>query len=133
MSDQSLPVFIVDDDEAVRDSIQALLDSAGLETIAFDAAEPFLEQHDSTVAGCLALDVHLPGLSGIDVLARLKEAGTDRLMTIVITGEGDIETAVVAMKLGAADFIEKPFDDDVFIERVQTLLQIMTRHDIIKV
>lgn len=122
MQDQISTVFVVDDDEAVRDSLTALLESDGLSVRTFEAATPFLEFYDPQVAGCLALDIHLPDMNGLDALRRLREIPADRLMVIMITGEGDIGTAVAAMKIGAADFIEKPFDHEEFLKRVHALL-----------
>ncbi len=122
MENQTSTVFVVDDDEAIRDSLAALLESDGLNVQTFEAATPFLDFYDPQVAGCLALDVHLPDMNGLEALRRLREIPADRLMVIVITGQGDIETAVAAMKGGASDFISKPFNDEEFLERVHALL-----------
>lgn len=123
MDEKLSTVFVVDDDEAMRDSLEALLESAGLTVLSFEAATPFLDAYDPSEPGCLALDVHLPDMNGVDVLRRLKAMPADRLTVIVITGAADVQTAVAAMKIGAEDFIEKPFDDEAFIERVETLLE----------
>lgn len=115
-------MFVVDDDDAIRDSLEALLESVDLEVRSFAAAKPFLDAYDPSEAGCLALDVHLPDMNGVEVLRQLRAMPADRLKVIVITGDGDIEMAVEAMKIGASDFIEKPFDDEAFLERVRALL-----------
>jgi len=130
--DQQATVFVVDDDDALRDSLEALLESAGMSVRSYASAPEFLEDYDPREAGCLALDNRMPGMSGIDLLQRLRDLPADRLRVIMITGHGDIDTAVAAMKAGAVDFIEKPFADEDFIERVQEHLsaaEAKRRHD----
>jgi two-component system response regulator FixJ len=114
-------VHVIDDDEAVRESIDFLLRSAGLSVQTYDSAASFLEAAPTITAGCIITDVRMPGLSGIDLLRRLQEMQIG-LPVIVITGHGDVPLAVEAMKSGAIDFLEKPFDDDVLLTSVRSAL-----------
>ncbi|MCP5366350.1 MAG: response regulator transcription factor [Hyphomicrobiales bacterium] len=111
-------VFVVDDDEAVRDSLRWLLESVDLAVVTCDSAAAFAEVYRRGRPGCLVTDVRMPGLSGLDLQQRLAEAGVD-LPVIVVTGHGDISMAVRAMKAGAFDFIEKPYNDQVMVDVVQ--------------
>jgi FixJ family two-component response regulator len=113
-------VFIVDDDEAVCDSLSLLLDSMGLETQVFHSAQAFLAGHDGR-PGCLLLDVRMPGLSGMDLQKRLSDMGKS-LPIVFISGHGDIPMAVEAMKAGAIDFLQKPFRDQELLDCVQKAL-----------
>ncbi len=103
-------IYIIDDDEALRDSLVWLLESSGYKVLALDSAESFLACYDETLTGCLVLDVRMPGMSGLDLF---EELGRRRctLPVIFITGHGDVPMAVSALKKGAVDFIEKPFSD----------------------
>ena len=112
---------VIDDDEAVRESIEFLLRSAGLEVKTYDSAVAFLEVAPTIRSGCVITDVGMPGLSGVGLLRRLKELQI-RLPVIVITGRGDVPLAVEAMKFGAVDFLEKPFDDNVLLASVRSAL-----------
>lgn len=103
-------VYVVDDDEAVRDALDMLFRTAGLRVQAFASANAFLEQARPSPPACLVLDIRMPGMSGTALQERLAERG-ERLPILFITGHGDIPMAVEAMKKGAWDFIEKPFDD----------------------
>jgi two-component system, LuxR family, response regulator FixJ len=114
-------VHVIDDDEAVRESIDFLLRSAGLSVRTYDSATSFLDAAPRITAGCIITDVRMPGLSGIDLLGRLQEMQIG-LPVIVITGHGDVPLAVEAMKCGAVDFLEKPFDDDVLLASVRAAL-----------
>jgi two-component system, LuxR family, response regulator FixJ len=114
-------VHVIDDDEAVRESIDFLLRSAGLSVRTYDSAASFLDAAPTITAGCIITDVRMPGLSGIDLLRRLQEMQVG-LPVIVITGHGDVPLAVEAMKCGAIDFLEKPFDDDVLLTSVRSAL-----------
>jgi two-component system, LuxR family, response regulator FixJ len=114
-------VHVIDDDEAVRESIDFLLRSAGLSVRTYDSAASFLDAAPTIAAGCIITDVRMPGLSGIDLLRRLQEMQIG-LPVIVITGHGDVPLAVEAMKCGAVDFLEKPFDDDVMLASVRSAL-----------
>ena len=103
-------VHVVDDDEAVRDSLSLLLEAAGLSVRTYDSATAFLKALPNLAAGCVLTDVRMPGLDGLELQRRLTELGI-RLPVIVMTGHGDVPIAVEALKAGAADFLEKPFDD----------------------
>jgi len=112
---------VIDDDEAVRESIDFLLRAAGLSVRTYESATSFLEAAPKITAGCIITDVRMPGLSGIELLRRLQEMQIG-LPVIVITGHGDVPLAVEAMKCGAVDFLEKPFDDDVLLASVRGAL-----------
>jgi len=114
-------VFVVDDDEALNESLRWLLESEGLAVETFGSASEFLEGYPSGHPGCLILDVRMPGMSGLELQERMRERGI-RLPTIVITGHGDIPMAVQAVRNGAVDFIEKPLDDRVLMSSVQAAL-----------
>ncbi len=114
-------VFIVDDDEAVRDSLTALFESAGFAVESYATGQAFLDAHHSSMTGCLLLDVRMPDMSGLDLQQELADADTG-LHVVIITGHGDIPMAVQAIKAGAADFIEKPFDDQSIMDCVRRVL-----------
>lgn len=118
-------VFVVDDDEAMRDSLQWLLRSVGLAVDCFASAEAFLAAYDPRRPGCLVLDVRMPGMSGLELQQRLADQGS-ALPVIVITGHGDVPMAVRAMKAGAIDFIEKPFNNQALLERVGAAVRAST-------
>lgn len=111
-------VFVVDDDPDVRDSLAALLMSAGLSPKVFESATAFLAQYKAGDSGCLVADIRMPDMDGIALQSELanRKAG---LPVIIVTGHGDVPLAVRAMKAGAMDFIEKPFDDDRLLESIQ--------------
>lgn len=111
-------VFIVDDDDAIRDSLQALLESHGLATETFASGAALLSRRPAPDAGCVVSDIRMPGMDGVELIQALTAAAID-LPVIVITGHGDVPLAVRAMKAGAADFIEKPFDDMLIVEAVR--------------
>jgi two-component system response regulator FixJ len=104
-------VYVIDDDEAMRVSLNFLLDSSGYKVTLFDTAQAFLNALPSLVFGCVVSDVRMPGLDGIELLKRMK-AQHSPLPILIMTGHGDVPLAVEAMKLGAVDFLEKPFEDD---------------------
>jgi len=112
---------VIDDDQAVRESIEFLLRSARLTVKTYETASAFLAVAPTIGSGCVITDVRMPGISGIDLLRRLKEMGIG-LPVIVITGHGDVPLAVEAMKFGAVDFLEKPFNDDVLLASVRSAL-----------
>ena len=114
-------VYVIDDDDAVRQSLEFLLKTAGISVRGFDSARAFLEVLPAIKSGCIITDVRMPEITGIDLLRRLKESGVD-IPVIVITGHGDILLAVEAMKIGAIDFLEKPFDDDLLLAAVRSAL-----------
>ena len=101
-------VFIVDDDEAVRDGIADLAGEMGLQTRCFGLAEEFLQSYKPAGVDCLVLDVRMPKMNGLELLVELTEQGVE-IPAVMVTGHGDIQMAVDALKLGAIDFIEKPF------------------------
>jgi len=115
-------VHVIDDDEAMRQSLSFLLKTAGLEVVTYDSASAFLHELPKLRRGCVVTDVRMPEISGIDLLHRLKELHA-KLPVIVITGHGDVPLAVEAMKLGAIDFLEKPFDDDALLGAINTALR----------
>jgi two-component system, LuxR family, response regulator FixJ len=114
-------VHVVDDDEAMRDSMAFLLRAENFQVQTYADATDFLEALPQIKAGCVVTDVRMPGMSGIELLQRLRELKVS-LPVIVVSGHGDVPLAVEAMKTGALDFIEKPFDDDVFLRAVRMAL-----------
>ena len=114
-------IYVIDDDEAVRQSLEFLLKTAGINVRGFESATDFLKLLPQVNSGCIITDVRMPGISGIDLLRHVKEAHAD-IPVIVITGHGEISLAVEAMKIGAIDFLEKPFDDDQLIAAVRAAL-----------
>jgi len=114
-------VFVVDDDVSVRESLEALIETAGLRTKTFATALDFMDNCADTSPACLVLDVSLPGLSGLDLQQRL---GDRRGLPIIfITGRGDIPMSVQAMKAGAAEFLTKPFSDEVLLAAIRRALE----------
>jgi FixJ family two-component response regulator len=114
-------VFVVDDEPAIRDSLALLLRSVGLPTRTFDSAQAFLDSFQPVPNACLLADVRMPGMSGLELQETLRTRGL-KVPVIVLTGHGDIAMAVRAMKAGAADFIEKPYNDQVLIDSVNRAL-----------
>jgi FixJ family two-component response regulator len=115
-------VYIVDDDEGVRESLSTLLQSLGITSRGFDSAEASLEAIKTKRPDCMLVDVRMPGMSGLELQLQLAERELP-LQLIMITGHGDIAMAVQAMKNGAADFLEKPFNEQVLIDRVNKCMQ----------
>ncbi len=121
----SLPkptVFVVDDEADIRDALRLLLSSVGLEVETFGSAQAFLDTYDPARPGCLILDVRMPGMCGPELQEKL-QAKQIGIPIIIITGHGDVPTAVRTMKAGAIDVIEKPFNDQTLLDRVQQALQ----------
>ncbi|MGE5504663.1 MAG: response regulator transcription factor [Actinomycetota bacterium] len=114
-------VHIVDDDAAIRDALAWLLQSRGVEARAFESAEAFLAAWAPDMAGCLLLDIRMEGMSGLDLFQRLGELGST-LPVIFLTGHGDVPMAVTALKQGARDFVEKPFNDNELVDRIIAVL-----------
>jgi len=114
-------VHVIDDDEAMRDSLAFLLKSAKVAVATYESANLFLDQLPKVQGGCVMTDVRMPGMNGIDLLKRLREL-KNAIPVIVITGHGDVPLAVEAMKYGASDFLEKPFDDDLILAAVRSAL-----------
>jgi two-component system response regulator FixJ len=115
-------VHVIDDDEGLRESLEFLLRTVELEVRSFDSAKAFLGALPDTALGCVITDIRMPDMSGIELLQRLKELKIG-VPVIVITGHGDIALAVEAMKIGATDFFEKPFGDDLLVASVRAALQ----------
>ena len=122
MQQQAPTVFVVDDDEGVRNSLRFLLKSVGLATKALASASEFLESYKPSQPGCLVLDVRMPGMSGLELQQQLNLRGAV-IPVIFITGHGDIPMAVEAMQQGAFDFLQKPFRDQDLIDRIQRALE----------
>ena len=121
MADE-LVVHVVDDDDAVRDSLAFLLDTEGLAVRTYESALHLLEGAADLAPGCIVTDVRMPEMNGLELVARLKALGIS-LPVIVMTGHADVPLAVEAMKAGVVDFIEKPFDDEVMLAAVRAALQ----------
>jgi two-component system response regulator FixJ len=120
---QSGKVYVIDDDPAMRDSLDFLLCSAGFGVRLFESAQGFLNELPKLEAGCVVTDIRMPGMNGMELLRQLNPAsGARKLPVIVMTGHGDVPLAVEAMKLGALDFLEKPFEDDRLIGMIETAL-----------
>ena len=117
---------IVDDDSAVRDALQWLLQSRRVASRTWESAEAFLDFADPRLCGCLLLDVRMPGMSGIELFDRLRVLKC-RLPVIFLTGHGDVPMAVQALKDGAFDFIEKPYDDNALVDKVLAAIDHDTR------
>ncbi len=126
MKERSPPepvVFVIDDDASVRESLKNLLETVGLHAELFDSAPAFMRFHRPDAPSCLILDVRLPGLTGLEFQNELLKSG-DSLPIIFITGHGDIPMSVRAMKLGAVEFLTKPFRDQDLLEAVRAALNI---------
>lgn len=111
-------VFVVDDDEAVRGGLKQLLQSVGLRVQVYASAQDFLASYHLDAPGCLVLDIRMPGMGGLDLQERLAQQDI-RLPIIFLTGHGDVPAAVRALKAGAMDFLEKPFNSQVLLDRIQ--------------
>ncbi len=111
-------VFVVDDDDGVRRGLSLLLSSVGLKVETFPGAQEFLHAFDPARPGCLVLDVRMPGMSGLELQERLKAEHID-IPIIILTGHGDVPMAVRAVQTGAVDFIEKPFREQMLLDRIQ--------------
>jgi FixJ family two-component response regulator len=122
MTETMPTIHIVDDDDAFRDSLMVLCDSVGLFAQGYLSATQFLEAHPNQPGGCLLLDVRMPGMSGLELQERLSHLGWS-LPIVFVTGHGDIPMAVRALKLGAADFLTKPFSQQDLLDRLQAVLR----------
>lgn len=116
-------VFVVDDDEAARESLRWLLESVGHKVRCYASAQDFMAACDRSAPGCLVLDVRMPGMSGLELQEQLK-AQNWCLPVIIVTGHGDIPMAVRAMRGGAVDFLQKPYNDQTLLDRIQQALEI---------
>ena len=121
MSTTSSKVFIVDDDDAVRNSLRLLFKTVDIDAVTFDSGDAFLHEHDADWQGCIVLDIRMPGTSGLEVQKILSERD-NTLPIIFITGHGDVPMAVEAMQKGAVDFIQKPFRDQELLDRIREAL-----------
>jgi FixJ family two-component response regulator len=115
-------VFVIDDDESIRDALKSLIRSVGLSVETFASAHDFLQRQRPDIPGCLILDVRMPGLSGLDLQRDLTDANI-QLPIIFITGHGDIPMSVRAMKAGAVEFLTKPFRDQDLLDAIQQALE----------
>jgi two-component system response regulator FixJ len=114
-------IHVIDDDEAVRESLAFLLETADLTVETYESAVSFLEQLPDAGTGCIVTDIRMPGMTGLELVSQLKVRGAS-LPIIVITGHGDVPLAVEAMRAGVVDFIEKPFDDDTILTALRAAL-----------
>ena len=117
-SHEKATVFVVDDDQAMRNSLKWLIESVGVLVESFASADDFLANFESGRPGCVVLDVRMPGMSGLELQEHLVSQNI-RLPVVIITGHGDVPMAVRAMKAGAVDFIEKPFNDEVLLDAIR--------------
>jgi two-component system, LuxR family, response regulator FixJ len=120
MADKTV-IHVIDDDAAIRDSLAFLLDVNGFQPQVFESSSAFLAKTASDVPACIVSDIRMPGMNGIELVRKLKSDGIP-CPVILITGHGDVALAVEAMKAGAVDFIEKPFDDAVLLGAIRTAL-----------
>lgn len=120
-------VYIIDDDEAVRDSMSMLLESADIAHCSFDNAQEFFDHYDGSQRGCLVLDIRMPGMSGLELQQQLLQLAST-LPIVFITGHGDVPLAVEAMRHGAVDFLRKPVNENDLMERIQQALDEETGH-----
>ena len=132
MQTRNQTVFIIDDDHEVCESLRWLFESVQLNVETYENAHLFLEKYKKNKQGCLLIDVRLPGMSGLELLDKLKEE-KNHLPVIMMTGHGDIQMAVRAMKTGASDFIVKPFNDQCLLETVQKCIDDSKNHHSIEV
>ncbi|MBT3012835.1 MAG: response regulator transcription factor [Candidatus Thiodiazotropha sp. (ex Lucina aurantia)] len=114
-------VFVVDDDQAMRNSLKWLIESVSMQVETFESADAFIKSYYPGRSGCLLLDVRMPGMSGLELQEYLR-ANQIAIPVIIITGHGDVPMAVRAMKSGAVDFIEKPFNDELLLESIRYAL-----------
>jgi len=115
-------VHVVDDNPAVRDAIRWLVEQVGLSARTYATAQEFLSACDPAMRGCLVLDIRMPGISGLDLQDRLQKQGI-HLPVIIITGHGDVPVAVRAMKAGALEFLQKPFNDQTLLDAIHAALE----------
>lgn len=118
MNAEAPRVYIVEDDEAVRESLQLMLESVGYKTKAYTNANAFLDEHHSDLAGCLVLDIRMPGMNGMELQRKLNERNS-MLPVIFVTGHGDVPMAVEAMQQGALDFVQKPYREQELLEKIE--------------
>jgi FixJ family two-component response regulator len=117
-------VYVVDDDQAMVESLSWVIESVGLKAKTYTRAQDFLDNYDAQQPGCLLLDVRMPGMSGPELQTKLIELGSPALPIVFISGHGDVPLAVRVMKAGAIDFLTKPFNDQVLLESINKALRI---------
>ncbi|HET8801261.1 MAG TPA: response regulator FixJ [Marinobacter sp.] len=122
MTDIQQTVFVVEDDEAVRDSLELLLKSDGKPVKTYDSANAFLKDYSDKMAGCIVLDIRMPGMDGMELQKKLNDKHSI-LPIIFVTGHGDVPMAVDAMKEGAVDFIQKPYREEALLEKIEAALE----------
>ena len=122
MTDTQQTVYVVEDDEAVRDSLELLLKSDGKPVKTYDNANAFLKDYSETMAGCIVLDIRMPGMDGMELQKKLNEKHSI-LPIIFVTGHGDVPMAVDAMKEGAVDFIQKPYREEALPQKIEAALE----------
>jgi len=122
MMNNNSTVFVVDDDQEVREALQLLMESVGLPVETFGSSQEYLEQFDPERPGCLVLDIRMPGMSGLELQARLA-AENIHPPIVMITGHGDVPMAVRAVQAGAVDFVQKPFNDQALLDSVHRAIQ----------
>ncbi len=121
MTDIQQTVYVVEDDEAVRDSLELLLKSDGKPVQTFESATDFLKDYSDKMAGCIVLDIRMPGMDGMELQKKLNDKHSI-LPIIFVTGHGDVPMAVDAMKEGAVDFIQKPYREEALLEKIEAAL-----------
>lgn len=120
-------VYIVEDDDAVRDSLQLLLESVGMPVATFPRADAFLEAYHPDMAGCMVLDIRMPGINGMELQRKLNTQHST-LPIIFVTGHGDVPMAVEAMQQGAVDFIQKPYREQELLDKIQQAMEMDAEH-----
>ena len=123
MTDESGTVFLIDDDPSVRDALTLLLSLKGIRTQPFATAESFVDTYQPGSPGCILTDLRMPGMSGLELLALVRERGAD-VPVVVLTAHGDVATARAALKNGAFDFLEKPVDDAMLVDVLHNALRV---------
>lgn len=125
--DLSPRVYIIEDDDAVRDSLQLMLESVGRETEAFNSADTFLNSYHPNMAGCIVLDIRMPGMNGMELQRKLNELNAI-LPIIFVTGHGDVPMAVEAMQQGALDFVQKPYREQELLDKISMAMNLDTEN-----
>ena len=123
MTDSQQIVYIVEDDEAVRDSLEMMLVSMEYKVVTFSTANAFLDEYSEAMAGCIVLDIRMPGMDGMELQKELNNHNSI-LPIIFVTGHGDVPMAVEAMQLGAIDFIQKPYREQELLEKIKAALEL---------
>jgi FixJ family two-component response regulator len=121
MSDAKPQIYVVEDDDAVRDSLQMVLESVGYKVVPFANANAFLDRYEPEMTGCLVLDIRMPGMNGMELQRKLNERNSI-LPIIFVTGHGDVPMAVEAMQQGAVDFVQKPYREQELLEKIERAL-----------